>query len=802
MLRKPVCLVLVLALVLVPPALAYIPARATNDSSAFTQSDDLLHLAYYNGPFSVFTADVSRQLLAEGFGDDGNYTNTTTIVPWTRYSKGVLLHFDETLRSQPPAAVPWLAMINCDTNGTSFSDVDDIFTICRDLGAQAAVLYSLTAQGCAINAEYISDFEKVLDVYATTSLQNARIIESQFGNVNSSAWKYDSEALNASATLIDALLANNALSVVGNVPINVTSTEDMDDAAATETLAPSSTLDDGASPTSFSPSDVPVVTSSDGSNAAISTSPARLLRQMKRQAATPAPASSGTSTRAAATRTKASPIPTVAINYLGAVVAARNLTVGGLNSSSAPSPSTTSKSHDGPSTGLAMIILYSITGVVTFLFFAVILCGAVRAIRYPERYGPRVGFGYSNRGAGSGQEGGAQNRAQGLARAVLDTFPVVRFGGGSGGHGGDERQGKDEESGKPERDGDASHKDLSKENMDDVELVRLAPTLSAIPRAVGSEGEMRSELLKREEEEEEIIEQPDGATRRPELRESISISSFHSAVSASPFIDRPDPTLGTLSVIGASSPGDSAALTPAVLPSRTANLAAPGTTETTHAKDDDEDRLSCPICVCEFAEGDSIRILPCDARHQFHVECIDPWLLGVSRLCPLCRLDLGENLASVTGTGGGGGGSSVSGGNERDRDNSRGGTSDGEGDGDARERERERREEERVVRHLRGLLNRGSSSTTPTTPTADPSSTTTTTGGARSRARSHSLTFGYLVADQLGHGEGGGGAAAAAAAGRDTVGLRSRFAKYVAVRRRRRDNGSLGTTSSTPPRTE
>jgi hypothetical protein len=30
---------------------------------------------------------ISRQLWAEGFDDNGNYTNITTIVPWTKYSK-------------------------------------------------------------------------------------------------------------------------------------------------------------------------------------------------------------------------------------------------------------------------------------------------------------------------------------------------------------------------------------------------------------------------------------------------------------------------------------------------------------------------------------------------------------------------------------------------------------------------------------------------------------------------------------------------------------------------------------------
>lgn len=601
-------------------------------------------------------------------------------------------------------------------------------------------------------------------------------------NVNSSAWKYDSEALNTSATLIEALLANNALSVVGNVPINVTTTEGSDDSAVTETSSFSST----DSSSSLSPSETSSISSDDSSSAtpAPSTSvAARVRRQMKRQAATTAPTVSATRT---STRTSASRAnPTVAINYLGAVVAARNLTVGGLNASSAPTPSPTGKSNDGPNTGLAMIILYSITGVgefrmfflririsgadfdtsvysqpVTFLFFAVILCGAVRAIRYPERYGPRAGFGYGNRASGSGPNGGAQNRAQGLARAVLDTFPIVRFGGGGTDAEGQRR--RDEEAGKGE-DGD-SHKDLGKEDGDEVELVRLAPTLSAVPRST------RTESNRSGEEIEELATQD----RPHELRTSISTNSFHSAASLPPPVGQSDPSLGILSVVGpspvdsTSAPSNLAATSPS-RPDSTTQPSSSTSTTTPAALDsvNDEDHLSCPICVCDFAEGDSIRILPCDARHQFHVECIDPWLLGVSRLCPLCRLDLGENRGEVGGSGGTADASQSAG-----RD---GGVEELEGDREARERERERHEEERVVRHLRGLLNRGSTST---------STSTSDNAGGRNRTRSTSESLDLA----------GGGVS------RDTVGLRSRFAKYVAVRRRRRDTTSSGSpTSPSPP---
>lgn len=71
-----------------------------------------------------------------------------------------------------------------------------------------------------------------------------------------------------------------------------------------------------------------------------------------------------------------------------------------------------------PTTAVAMIILYSITGIITALFILIIVTGAVRAHRHPERYGPRAGA------AGRGR----QSRAKGIARAMLETLPIVKFG--------------------------------------------------------------------------------------------------------------------------------------------------------------------------------------------------------------------------------------------------------------------------------------------------------------------------------------------------------------------------------------
>ncbi|KAF5742373.1 hypothetical protein HS088_TW09G00418 [Tripterygium wilfordii] len=43
----------------------------------------------------------------------------------------------------------------------------------------------------------------------------------------------------------------------------------------------------------------------------------------------------------------------------------------------------------------------------------------------------------------------------------------------------------------------------------------------------------------------------------------------------------------------------------------------------------------CAICLAEFSEGEKIRVLP-KCNHQFHVACIDKWLLSHSS-CPTCR---------------------------------------------------------------------------------------------------------------------------------------------------------------------
>lgn len=72
------------------------------------------------------------------------------------------------------------------------------------------------------------------------------------------------------------------------------------------------------------------------------------------------------------------------------------------------------------------------------------------------------------------------------------------------------------------------------------------------------------------------------------------------------------------------------------LPKGTAVAAAAATID---CEAQSEDADSCPICFCEYSEGQSVITLPC--KHFFHKECISRWLKR-DATCPMCKHDLQE----------------------------------------------------------------------------------------------------------------------------------------------------------------
>ncbi|CAL5324240.1 unnamed protein product [Camellia sinensis] len=43
----------------------------------------------------------------------------------------------------------------------------------------------------------------------------------------------------------------------------------------------------------------------------------------------------------------------------------------------------------------------------------------------------------------------------------------------------------------------------------------------------------------------------------------------------------------------------------------------------------------CCVCLLRLEEGEDRRVLPC--RHEFHRACVNRWLNGCQKTCPVCR---------------------------------------------------------------------------------------------------------------------------------------------------------------------
>lgn len=226
----------------------------------------------------------------------------------------------------------------------------------------------------------------------------------------------------------------------------------------------------------------------------------------------------------------------------------------------------------------------------THRFFA----QAIRAIRHPERYGPRASVVYGPPGTPGYIPG--QSRARGLTRAILDTFPVVKFGGAA--DSGPAARAKDVES----TGGSQSQRKDSREggeSSEDMEL-RAMPALAMV--TTGDEDAVEGE---REAEGD-----------KPHVEKDVAEVARTGPATTGPHVQL---------------------LVPGPRPQRTAPRPDTTSALSSDLVPDAIGRETCPICIVDFEEGDDLRVLPCEGHHRFHQACVDPWLLELSSSCPICR---------------------------------------------------------------------------------------------------------------------------------------------------------------------
>ena len=249
--------------------------------------------------------------------------------------------------------------------------------------------------------------------------------------------------------------------------------------------------------------------------------------------------------------------------------------------------SSSSSQDNGPATPIAMIVLYVVTGVVSLFFMAIITMGALRAHRYPERYGPRRGHG---RGGGGGQ-----TRIGGLARATVHALPIVHFG-------------------EPE----AQQAKRSPSREDGVEMAETAR---------------------------QPQDQEQGATAVGAIGSENNGTPTAAGVSAPNHGQPPaEPTANSTTPTSPVAPVSPRVAVPPINTSASQPPAAAAATNTPASPTTFSD-LTCSICTDDFVAGEALRALPCG--HRFHPACVDPWLVDFSGVCPNCRVDLRPTLEQL-----------------------------------------------------------------------------------------------------------------------------------------------------------
>ena len=190
-----------------------------------------------------------------------------------------------------------------------------------------------------------------------------------------------------------------------------------------------------------------------------------------------------------------------------------------------------------------------------------------------------------------------QSRARGLTRAILDTFPVIKFSRPP-------MEQRDSAAAPKPYDANAG---LPIESAMEMGQVVRGPE-AAVSSSVIPEATYTLETQSRQE----------GDQSRSSTAERHASTPIDAHTSEA-----------TIEEVANNDSGSSS-FSPR--PRNTAN-----DNDDTNVMPDAIGRETCPICIVDFEEGDDLRVLPCEGKHVFHQQCVDQWLLELSSSCPICR---------------------------------------------------------------------------------------------------------------------------------------------------------------------
>lgn len=250
--------------------------------------------------------------------------------------------------------------------------------------------------------------------------------------------------------------------------------------------------------------------------------------------------------------------------YLIGTLTARNST-GQATSTYIPNAttSTSSDSSHNKRTSTPMIVLYTITGVVSVVFLIMLIMGGRRALRHPERYGRRE----------DEHADGGQSTAGGLAQAMLDTFPVIKF-----------------------------HTSNGKSSSNRTKRISLKDTGETLPMSQIERGDGI-----------DMDAFPNRESKRRPISKCDTEVSFHAALDTCESVPQLLRDRSESQASGSGGKSEEVAAT------------AAATTMVHLEQVEAEDGQTCPICLVEFEDGDDLRVLPCKREHMYHRGCIDPW---------------------------------------------------------------------------------------------------------------------------------------------------------------------------------